>query len=55
MINLGRKEVFHLEDGWTIVTADRKVSAHFEHDIVVRKGQADVLSSFDEIEKVLQH
>ncbi len=55
MINLGRKEVLHLEDGWTIVTADRKVSAHFEHDIVVRKGQADVLSSFDEIEKVLQH
>ena len=55
MINLGRKEVLHLEDGWTIVTADRKVSAHFEHDIVVRKDQADVLSSFDEIEKVLQH
>jgi len=55
MINLGRKEVLHMEDGWTIVTADRKVSAHFEHDIVVRKGQADVLSSFDEIEKVLQH
>ena len=54
MINLGRKEVFHEEDGWTIVTADRKVSAHFEHDIVVRKGRADVLSSFDEIEKVLQ-
>lgn len=54
MINLGRKEVLHLDDGWTIVTADRKFSAHFEHDIVVRQGQADVLSSFDEIEKVLQ-
>ena len=54
MINLGRKEVFHEEDGWTIVTADRKVSAHFEHDIVVRKDREDVLSSFDEIEKVLQ-
>ena len=54
MINLGRKEVLHLDDGWTIVTADRKFSAHFEHDIVVRPGQADVLSSFDEIEKVLQ-
>ena len=54
MINLGRKEVFHEEDGWTIVTADRKVSAHFEHDIVVRRDRADVLSSFDEIEKVLQ-
>jgi methionyl aminopeptidase len=55
MINLGQKEVLHLDDGWTIVTSDRKFSAHFEHDIVVRPGQADVLSSFDEIEKVLQH
>ena len=54
MINLGRKEVFHEEDGWTIVTADRKVSAHFEHDIVVRRDRPDVLSSFDEIERVLQ-
>jgi methionyl aminopeptidase len=49
MINLGRKEIFHEDDGWTIVTADRKVSAHFEHDVVVRKNQADVLSSFNEI------
>lgn len=55
MINLGRKEVLHLEDGWTIVTSDRKFSAHFEHDVVVRKDRADVLSSFGEIEKVLQH
>ena len=54
MINLGRKEIFHEEDGWTIVTADRKVSAHFEHDVVVRKNQADVLSSFNEIEEVLK-
>ena len=54
MINLGRKEIFHEDDGWTIVTADRKVSAHFEHDVVVRKNQADVLSSFTEIEEVLK-
>ncbi len=54
MINLGRKEIFHEDDGWTIVTADRKVSAHFEHDVVVRKDQADVLSSLIEIEEVLK-
>ena len=54
MINLGRKEIIHEDDGWTIVTADRKVSAHFEHDVVVRKNQADVLSSFNEIEEVLK-
>lgn len=53
MINLGTREVLTDKDGWTIVTKDRKVSAHFEHDIVVRKGKADVLSSFVEIEKVI--
>ena len=53
MINLGTHEILTHEDGWTIVTRDRKVSAHFEHDIVVRKGQADVLSSFLEIEEVI--
>lgn len=53
MINLGTREVLTDEDGWTIVTKDRLVSAHFEHDIVVRKEQADVLSSFVEIEKVI--
>lgn len=53
MINIGTREVLTDEDGWTIVTKDRKVSAHFEHDIVVRKGKADILSSFVEIEKVI--
>ena len=53
MINLGNREVLTDTDGWTIVTKDRKVSAHFEHDIVVRKGKADVLSSFVEIEKII--
>ncbi len=53
MINLGRREVVQESDGWTIVTADRKVSAHFEHDIVVRSGKAEVLSSFEAIEEVL--
>ncbi|MBM72627.1 MAG: type I methionyl aminopeptidase [Crocinitomicaceae bacterium] len=53
MINLGTREVLTDEDGWTIVTKDKKVSAHFEHDIVVRKGKADILSSFVEIEKVI--
>jgi methionyl aminopeptidase len=50
MINLGKKEIVQLKDGWTILTADRKPSAHFEHTIVVRKGKAEILSSFDYIE-----
>lgn len=53
MINLGGREIGQDEDGWTIVTRDCKVSAHFEHDVVVRHDQADVLSSFKDIEEVL--
>jgi len=55
MINMGVKEVEQLEDGWTIVTADRLPSAHFEHDIVVRKGRAEVLSTFEYVEEVLSN
>jgi methionyl aminopeptidase len=51
MVNLGVKEVFYDSDGWTVRTKDGKVSAHYEHTICVRKGKADVLSSFEAIEK----
>ena len=51
MINLGGKEVINDKDGWTIRTADGKPAAHYEHTICVRKGKADVLSSFESIEK----
>jgi methionyl aminopeptidase len=53
MINIGTRNVMQDKDGWTIRTADRKPSAHFEHNIVVRKGKAEILSSFEEIEKVI--
>ncbi len=53
MINMGVKEVKQLKDGWTIVTADGKPSAHFEHDVAIRKGQVEVLSTFEYIEEVL--
>jgi len=53
MINLGKKEVIQDSDGWTIRTADKKYSAHFEHDVVVRKDKVEILSSFDLIEEVL--
>jgi methionyl aminopeptidase len=55
MINLGRKEVKQDKDGWTIITADRAPSAHFEHDVAIRKNKADVLSTFDYIEEVLKN
>lgn len=50
MINMGVKEVNHLEDGWTILTRDGMPSAHFEHDVHVTKDGPDLLSSFEEIE-----
>lgn len=51
MINLGVKEVFYDDDGWTVRTKDRKASAHYEHTVCIRKGKADILSSFKEIEE----
>ena len=50
MINLGVKDVLHLDDGWTVLTRDHKYSAHFEHDVNITKGDPDILSSFAEIE-----
>ncbi|SHI70247.1 methionine aminopeptidase, type I [Hymenobacter daecheongensis DSM 21074] len=54
MINLGTKNVVQEKDGWTIRTKDRKPSAHFEHTVVIRKDKAEILTSFEYIEKALQ-
>ncbi len=53
MINLGTKDIVQERDGWTIRTADRKPSAHYEHDVAIRKGKAEILSTFEFIEEVL--
>ena len=50
MINMGRKEVFTDKDGWTVRTKDGKPSVHFEHDVCVKKGKADILSDYTPIE-----
>lgn len=55
MITLGKRDISMLSDNWTIVTRDGKPAAHYEHTVCVRKGKADILSSFDEIEKVLRY
>ena len=54
MINLGKRDIMQHSDGWTITTIDKKPSAHFEHTIVVRDGEAEILSSFKEIEEILK-
>ena len=53
MINLGSRHLVFEKDGWTTRTVDRKPSAHFEHSIAIRRGKADILSSFEYIEQVL--
>jgi methionyl aminopeptidase len=50
MINMGKKEVFTESDGWTVRTIDGKPSVHFEHDVCIKKGSADVLSDYSSIE-----
>ncbi|MDR0732785.1 MAG: type I methionyl aminopeptidase [Dysgonamonadaceae bacterium] len=54
MINLGSKNVKFEKDGWTVHTRDGKPSAHFEHTVAIRSGKADILSTFEWIEEVLQ-
>ena len=53
MITLGSPQIYMEPDRWTIRTCDTKWAAHFEHTIAIRKGKADVLSTFDFIEEVL--
>ena len=50
MVTLGNRNIGMLPDRWGIVTRDHQVAAHFEHTIAVRKGEAEVLSTFEEIE-----
>lgn len=53
MITLGSRQIYMEADRWTIKTRDGRAAAHYEHSIAVRQGKADILSSFEEIEKVL--
>ncbi len=46
MINLGTKDVYTEQDGWTVRTRDGKVSVHFEHDVCVKKEHPLILSDY---------
>lgn len=52
MITLGSPKIGMMPDRWTIKTLDGKCAAHFEHTVAVHHGKAEILSSFDEIEKI---
>ena len=49
MVNMGTREVKSLKDG-TVITRDKKPSAHYEHSVAVKKGKADILSDHGIIE-----
>ena len=52
MVTFGKRDIIQERDGWTIKTKDRKPAAHFEHDVAIRNGKAEILSSFEWIEEI---
>ena len=44
MVNAGRPEVKILKDGWTVVTQDGSLSAHFEHTVLITDGEPEILT-----------
>lgn len=54
MITMGDRGICLAQDKWSIITRDRKPAAHFEHTVAVYKGRAEILSTFEEIERVLK-
>jgi methionyl aminopeptidase len=44
MVNIGTPDTIELEDGWSVVTADGSLSAHFEHTIAVTEDGPEVLT-----------
>lgn len=52
MITFGKRDIIQERDGWTIRTKDRMPAAHFEHDVAIRDGKAEILSSFEWVEEI---
>ena len=52
MITMGDRQIYLMPDRWTVKTRDGKPAAHFEHTIAVRRGEAEILSSFEEVESL---
>lgn len=53
MTNMGTHRINQLKDGWTILTADGKPSAHFEHNVALVNGKPELLSTFDYVYEAL--
>ena len=55
MITLGNPAIGLLPDRWGIITLDRRPAAHFEHTIAIHHGKPEILSTFEDIERVEGH
>jgi len=53
MVNQGKRAIHQENDNWTIRTQDRKPSAHYEHTVAIKKGKADILTTFKFIEEAI--
>jgi len=49
MVNAGEKDIRVLKDGWTVVTRDGSLSAHYENTILITEGEAEVLTVAEEL------
>lgn len=47
MVNMGTDEVLELKDGWTVITKDRKLSAHYEHTVAITENGPELLTKVD--------
>ncbi len=54
MITMGSRDIMMMPDRWAIKTRDGKPAAHFEHTIAIHHGKADIMSSFEDVEKIEQ-
>jgi methionyl aminopeptidase len=52
MITMGKRDVWLDQDKWSVRTRDGQPAAHFEHTICIRRGKAEILSSFEEAQQV---
>ncbi|MCS7153033.1 MAG: type I methionyl aminopeptidase [Bacteroidia bacterium] len=55
MVHVGSRRICRGADGWSVRTKDKSLAAHFEHTVVVRRSGAQVLTSFEPIQKALAH
>ena len=54
MVNAGRPDVKILKDGWTVVTQDGSLSAHFEHTVLITEGEPEILTCVDRMPSKLK-